>query len=70
MNFSDFGERFISDTGIKDLVDDLGRYAGKPGVCMLGGGNPALIPEINRVWRRRMEEILEQNDEFERMLGL
>ncbi len=70
MKFSKFGERFINDTGIKDLVDDLGKYAGLEGTCMLGGGNPALIPEVNEIWRGRMREILDSGDQFQRMLGL
>ncbi|MBI9107136.1 MAG: valine--pyruvate transaminase [Spirochaetales bacterium] len=70
MKFSKFGERFLSDSGIKDLVDDLGKYAGVEGTCMLGGGNPALIPEINEIWRSRIREILQNDDEYERMLGL
>ena len=70
MKFSRFGERYINDTGIKDLVDDLGKYAGKEGVCMLGGGNPALIPEINEIWRKRMQEIMNNGEQLERMLGL
>jgi valine--pyruvate aminotransferase len=70
MKLSKFGERFLSGTGIKDLMDDLGEYAGMEGSCMLGGGNPALIPEVNQLWRRRMEDILEGSDDFERMLGL
>jgi valine--pyruvate aminotransferase len=70
MQFSKFGERFLSNSGIKDLVDDLGKYAGIEGTCMLGGGNPALIPEINDIWRKRMLEILNNDDQYERMLGL
>ena len=70
MKFSAFGERFINDTGIKDLVDDLGKYAGKEGVCMLGGGNPALIPEVSEIWRKRMSELLENGESFQKMLGL
>ena len=70
MKFSKFGERFLSDSGIKDLVDDLGKFAGIEGTCMLGGGNPALIPEINDIWRKRIREILENDDEYERMLGV
>lgn len=70
MQFSKFGERFLSDSGIKDLVDDLGKFAGVEGTCMLGGGNPALIPEINDIWRNRMQEILDNGDEYEKMLGL
>ena len=36
---------------------------------MLGGGQPAHIPEIDAVWRRRMEEIMASEGELERMLG-
>ena len=36
MTFSRFGERFINDTGIKDLVDDLGKYAGRE-ACSAAG---------------------------------
>jgi len=70
MQFSKFGERFLSKSGIKDLVDDLGKFAGVEGTCMLGGGNPAMIPEINEIWRSRIREILDTDDEYERMLGL
>ncbi|MDC7226110.1 MAG: valine--pyruvate transaminase [Spirochaetales bacterium] len=70
MKFSSFGERFINDTGIKDLVDDLGKYAGIEGTCMLGGGNPALIPEVNEVWRKRMTDILENGSQYQKMMGL
>ncbi|HAK46453.1 MAG TPA: valine--pyruvate transaminase [Spirochaeta sp.] len=70
MKFSAFGERFINDTGIKDLVDDLGKYAGLEGTIMLGGGNPALIPEVNEIWRNRMAEILKNGDQLQKMLGL
>jgi valine--pyruvate aminotransferase len=35
---------------------------------MLGGGNPAAIPEVQQVWRRRLAEILENSSECDRML--
>jgi valine--pyruvate aminotransferase len=70
MRLSKFGEKFTARTGILELMDDLGRaMAGQENICMLGGGNPAHIPEINQIWRRRMEEILSQDNEFERMLA-
>jgi valine--pyruvate aminotransferase len=36
---------------------------------MLGGGQPAHIPEMDKIWRRRMEEIAGQAGELEAMLG-
>ena len=66
-----FGRRLASGSGIEILMDDLGRAMADAGgaIRMLGGGNPAHIPEIEHVWRRRMAEILADGDSFERMLG-
>ncbi len=51
-------------------MDDMGRaLAGGDHVCMLGGGNPARIPAVEQVWRRRMAEILDDGETFENMLG-
>jgi valine--pyruvate aminotransferase len=68
---SQFGRRLASTSGIEILMDDLGRAMAdaKGSVRMLGGGNPAHIPEIELVWRRRMAEILADGESFERMLG-
>ncbi len=51
-------------------MDDLGRaMAGAHGpIRMLGGGNPAHIPEVQAVWRDRMTAILGNPDEFDRMM--
>ncbi|MFP4302974.1 MAG: valine--pyruvate transaminase [Spirochaetaceae bacterium] len=70
MELSRFGEKFTAHSGILDLMDDMGRaMAGSEKKYMLGGGNPAHIPEMNKVWRRRMEEILSNGNEFERMVA-
>lgn len=65
-----FGDRLASGSGIEELMDDLGRaMAGTHGpVRMLGGGNPAHIPEMQALWRKRMEEILADPAAFDRML--
>lgn len=53
-----------------DLMDDMGSaLAGDRAVHMLGGGNPARIPAMEALWRRRMEEILAQPGEYESMMG-
>lgn len=70
MQFSRFGHTLGGRTGIMDLMDDMGRaLAGGEKKYMLGGGNPARIPEVESTWRRRMEELMEQPGAVERMLG-
>lgn len=39
------------------------------GVFMLGGGNPAAVPAVQAIWRRRMQELLGQGEDFDRMLA-
>ena len=50
-------------------MDDLGKAMSSGGSLMLGGGNPASIPEMEATWRKRMEEILEDGRSFENVLG-
>lgn len=70
MKLSLFGEKLTEKSGILALMDDLGRaLSGSERKYMLGGGNPAHVGEVNAVWRARMHEILESEDEFERMLA-
>lgn len=68
--FSLTGTRLAARSGILDLMDDLGRaMTTDPGMRMLGGGNPAHIPAVDAVWRRRMTELMADGDALERMLG-
>lgn len=70
-NYSDFGRKFSSHSGIYELMEDLGRAlaSADPGLVMMGGGNPAHIPAVESVWRERMEQILAQPGALEQMLG-
>jgi hypothetical protein len=51
--FSNFGRHLGCGSGIEELMDDLGHAlaSGGPDLKMLGGGQPARIPEMNAVWR-------------------
>lgn len=70
MELSQFGEKFTSKSGILQLMDDLGNALSvNKEMLMLGGGNPAHIPEVQRHFRHRMRAILQNGDEFERMIG-
>jgi valine--pyruvate aminotransferase len=67
---SNFGKNLGSGSGIGELMDDLGHAlaSGGPDLKMLGGGQPARIPEMNAVWRSRLEELLEEMGGLERAL--
>ena len=70
MDFSDFGKRFAGEIGIGELMDDLGdALVADPAPLMLGGGNPAHVPEVQAVFKKRMEDILSKPGEFERVIG-
>lgn len=69
--FSNFGLRLCSGSGIGELMDDLGNamVSGGPDIRMLGGGQPAHIPEVNAIWRRRLEEIMAVRGGVDKMLA-
>ncbi|MBV7300598.1 valine--pyruvate transaminase [Enterovibrio paralichthyis] len=46
MQFSTFGTKFSQHSGITQLMDDLNDGLQNPDAIMLGGGNPAAIPEM------------------------
>jgi len=70
MQLSKFGTKFTARTGILELMDDLAHaFGGKERMYMLGGGNPAFIPEVQHIFKERMRKILEKPGEFERMIG-
>ncbi len=68
--FSNFGRQLGGGSGIGELMDDLGHAlaSGSADIKMLGGGQPARIPEVNAVWRRRLEELLDEPGGIDRAL--
>lgn len=71
LRLTGFGERISAPTGIWQLMEDLGGAVADPSrvVAMLGGGNPAHIPEIDALWRRQIAELLAEPGAVEGMLG-
>jgi len=68
MEFSSFGKRFARQTGARQLMDDLGAaMASDQSIMMLGGGNPAHIPEVLDRFAGRIREIAADQREFRRM---
>jgi len=71
MTLSTFGAKFTRKTGILLLMDDLGSAAAGGDIrYMLGGGNPAQIPEMQRLFRRRMQTMLSNDGEFEERISV
>lgn len=69
-DFSVPGQKLTAHSGILELMDDLGRaMTEKPDMLMLGGGNPAAVPAMQSLWRTRMQELLAEEQSFDRMLG-
>lgn len=70
MKLSKFGEKFSSNSGIYEVMEDLGQALARGGdIVMMGGGNPAHIPSIEKVWRKRMQELLDEPGSMEKLLG-
>lgn len=59
MTFSTFGEKFNRDSGITQLMGDLNDGLRTPGAIMLGGGNPAAIPDMLSYFHTTCEEMLQ-----------
>jgi valine--pyruvate aminotransferase len=72
VEFSKFGKRFTRHTGASELMDDMGAAMDRSGsltgpMLMLGGGNPARIPEVEQIFKNQLAAIIDQPDEFSRM---
>lgn len=70
-NWSDFGKQFEQPSGILELMKDLGEAmaSGSDEICMLGGGNPAPIPEMQAVFRQQWEQLASSPDLLDAVLG-
>lgn len=70
MEFSLFGQKFGAQAGITSLMADLGdALSGESEMIMMGGGNPAHIPEIQSVLKKRLKQILDNQSDFEALVG-
>jgi valine--pyruvate aminotransferase len=70
VSFSKFGVKFTQESGILQLMDDLGEaLASGDDWLMLGGGNPARIPAVEARFRARMNAMLTSAFELENLIG-
>lgn len=70
MKVSRFGRSIGQTSGIGRLMEDLGDALSAGGdILMLGGGNPAHIPEVEASFRDSMMKLLRDGGAFERTIG-
>lgn len=70
LKLSKFGQKFTTEAGIIQLMDDLGAaLTSDRRMIMLGGGNPSHIPAVERCLREKMSDLLESGDLFEQTVG-
>jgi valine--pyruvate aminotransferase len=70
MKLSLFGKKVSQVSGIGRLMQDLGAaLSQRRDMLMLGGGNPAHIPQVQKYFRQSMENLLRNGSEFERTVG-
>jgi len=70
MELSKFTSRFDAKAGIVQLMEDLGdAMSGDNEILMLGGGNPAHIPEVQQLLRERMQRIVDDPAGFAGVVG-
>ncbi len=71
MKVSKFGNKFTQPTGITQLMEDLGNAnnSGNPDIVMLGGGNPAIIPDSNELFVKELQALI-ASSKVDTMLGL
>ncbi|WP_335342685.1 aminotransferase class I/II-fold pyridoxal phosphate-dependent enzyme [Moraxella haemolytica] len=68
MKFSSFGKKFTKNSGILQLMDDLGKaLASDKPINMLGGGNPAVIRSVNTVFQDTLIKIANDRHALESM---
>ncbi len=70
MKLSAFGTKLTGESGILQLMDDLGRpFPDGVKPHRLGGGNPARVPQVEQVYRREMERLMGFHDAFEQVIS-
>ncbi|MGD2094695.1 MAG: valine--pyruvate transaminase [Phycisphaerales bacterium] len=70
MQVSKFGKKIATTSGIGRLMEDLGdAFSQSRDMLMLGGGNPAHIPNVQKYFRDSMEKLLHNGAEFEQVIG-
>jgi len=70
VKLSAFGEKFSARSGAVELMEDLGNaMLENPNAIMMGGGNPGQIPEIEEIFQRRLQVLVDCPNKRHQLLG-
>ena len=71
MNLSKFGKKLTSGSGIVELMEDLGAALNEnPEMIFMGGGNPARIPQMEALFKQRLQSIAGDSKQLASMTGV
>jgi valine--pyruvate aminotransferase len=71
VELSKFGKKFSGQSGIVELMDDLGTALNEnPDMLFMGGGNPGRIPEVEQVFKARLEKVLADPAQLHSLMGV
>jgi len=71
MKLSAFGEKFAGQSGIVELMDDLGQALHEnPDMIFMGGGNPSRLMEVEKVFQQRLEDLMQDPARRHSLFGI
>ena len=71
MELSRFGKKFSGQSGIVELMEDLGSALNEnPDMLFMGGGNPGRIPQVEAVFKERLEKLLADPARLHSLMGV
>ncbi len=71
MKLSSFGEKFAGQSGIVELMDDLGSALNEnPDMIFMGGGNPGRLQEVEAIFQQRLEAVMQDPAQRHSLFGI
>jgi valine--pyruvate aminotransferase len=71
MKLSRFGQKFSGQSGIVELMDDLGSALNEnPDMLFMGGGNPSRLLEVEAIFQQRLEALMQDPARRHSLFGI
>lgn len=71
MKLSAFGKKFCGDSAVVELMDDLGSALSEnPEMIFMGGGNPGRLLDVEAVFQKRLEAIMDNPAHRHSLFGI
>ena len=71
VKLSAFGKKFAGESGIVELMDDLGSALNEnPDMIFMGGGNPGRVLEVEAIFQQRLEHVMADPQQRHSLFGI